>query len=109
MEKKISDYVQALSSSDFDILEEIFLKKYRKFLRFYYIIEDHSDVITSIEYKKCEENKLKVAFSVSESKKSVNKILKELEESLNDDEDVLIHNKKNIITIEITKDESELP
>ena len=110
MDKKISDYVQALSDNDFDVLEEIFLKKYRKFLRCYYIISEYSDQITYIHYDKCDDDtKLRISFSVSGKSKTVDKIMSELAEEVDDSDDVLIYNQKKTITVEITKDESELP
>ena len=110
MDKKISDYVRALSDNDFDVLEEIFLKKYRKFLRCYYIIADYSDQITYIDYDKIkDDNKLRISFTVSGKSKTVDKIMSELAESVKDSDDVLIYNQKKTISVEITQDESELP
>lgn len=110
MDKKISDYVKALSSNDFDVLEEIFLKKYRKFLRCYYIISDYSDQITYLSYDKLkDDNKLRISFTVSGKSKTVDKIMSEIAKSVKGSDDVLIYNQKKTITVEITQDESELP
>ncbi len=104
MKKSMSEYVTALSDNNFDILEEIFTNKYRKFVQLYWLINGYSDYITSLSYKETKKEILKVDLTLTKLK--VNNVMEELSKSIPDDSDILIWNEKKIIHIEITKNES---
>ena len=58
MKKSISEYINALSDGDFDILEEIFCEKYNQMLDLYWLIREYSDVTSSLTYNRCEESEV---------------------------------------------------
>ena len=104
MKKSTSEYVTALSDDNFEILEDIFTNKYRKFVQLYWLISGYSDYISSLSYKETKKEVLKVDLTLAKLK--VDKVMEELSEAINDDSCILIWNDKKIIHIEITRNES---
>ena len=103
----MSGYVQALTDNNVEFLDEIFTSKYRKFIKFYYLISEYSDKITSIKYNQCTDDVLKISLSVTGN--HLDKIMNSLSKKIGNSDDVLIYNQKKMIHIEITSDESGLP
>ena len=104
MKKAMTEYISVLSDSNFDILEKIMEKKYQKFLALYWMLKDYSDYVYSLRYKDTDDNNLEIEVELSGVK--VDKVVEDLQESINDDNClILINNKKNKINIEITKEE----
>jgi len=109
MERNLATYIKVLSDDDYDIFEDIFLEKYRKFIYLYNIINRYSDIITKLKYEMSDNDILKIEFSVS--KKKTSDILSEIQ-NYTDSESSMgckYWNKGKSIFIELTKDESELP
>lgn len=104
MKKSMPEYIATLSDNDFDILEEIFLDKYDKFLNVYWLIRDYSDYITTLKYKKTSKETLKIEFTVT--KLSVDKVINEINSNIKSDSNVEVSKDSKIIKIKITKDES---
>lgn len=98
-------YIQELSRDDFEILEEIFVDKYNKFLKLYWMINSYSDYISELNYNSSEKNELSISMHLVKLKPD--KVLKELTKSLDDDSDVLIWNEKKVIHILITDNDEE--
>ena len=62
MKKSMTDYLYALSENSYDDLYDIMSKKYRKFIRIYWLLKDYSDNIIMLKYKeKSESDKLKIS------------------------------------------------
>ena len=105
MKKDLVDYLNALSSSDFDILEKIISLQYRKFVRFYKLVSEYSGIISKVKYEFNSPSSLDVVLNC-DTKKNLGSIKKELESSMEkskyDGEIKLI--KKNMY-ISLTLDE----
>jgi hypothetical protein len=99
----MTDYISALSANSFEILEKIFVKKYQKFLAFYWMLKDYSEYIFSLQYKDTNDNILKIEVELSGI--DMDEVMSNLHESVSSDCGILIYNKKKKIFIEITKDE----
>lgn len=104
MKKSMPDYITALSEDEFEILEEIFLDKYGKFVYLFWLIKDYSDDIISLNYKKTDKDILEIEFTLDKLK--VKKVIKEINSNIKSDSNVLVTNKNKCINIQITKDES---
>lgn len=104
MKKTIPEFIKALSDNDFEVLEEIFLKKYRKFISVYWIIKDYADYIISLKYnKKTDSNILKISMGLT--KVDVEKVLQKISKKVENKDNVLVWNEKNTIHIQITREE----
>lgn len=57
-------YICAMSEGDIDILEDIFINKYREFIDFYWMIKDLSDDIRSLSYDKKKKDCLCIKFTL---------------------------------------------
>lgn len=104
MKKSMPEYIATLSDNDFEILEEIFEDKYKKFLDVYWLIRDYSDYITTLKYKKTKKDILKIEFTIT--KLSVNKVMEGINSNIKSGSNILVTNDGKTIKIEITKDES---
>lgn len=105
MKKSMTNYLYALSEDDMDVLYEIIAMKYRKFIRFYWLLKDFSDNIIKLKYKeKTELNVLKIVVVFSNI--DVDKICKKLNSNLDDSDNITIESTKNEINIKILKDET---
>ena len=51
MNESLTDYAAALSGSDMDTLDDIITHKYRKFLKFFSLVRDHTSEIKKLEYE----------------------------------------------------------
>lgn len=98
----MTDYLYALSENDDDILYEILSKKYRKFIRIYWLLKEFSDNITFLKYKeKTEKEKLKI--TVSFSGIDAKDVASKLRLCTTDSDEIDIKTHKNNIDIEIYK------
>lgn len=81
MKKSLTDYASALAESDFKILEEIIDKKYRKFVRSFQLIKDHSSEIAKIKYDESDSDTLSIAVEFTKTVKLDDKsdLIKEME------------------------------
>ena len=50
MKEDMFDYIDKLSGKDFKTLEKIISFPYRKFIRFYRLVESYSGIITKVKY-----------------------------------------------------------
>lgn len=57
-------YICAMSEGDIDVLEDIFINKYREFIDFYWLIKDLSDDIASLSYDKKKGDCLCIKFTL---------------------------------------------
>jgi hypothetical protein len=103
MKKTMTEYISALSTNSFDILESIIEKKYQKFITLYWMLKDYSDNIFSLKYKDTKDQVLKIEVELSGI--DIDKVMSDLHDSISDDCSVLIYNEKKKIHIEITKEE----
>ena len=50
MQKTLPGYINSLTGDNYDILEDIFLHKYRKFMMLYHIISEYAEMIECVGY-----------------------------------------------------------
>ena len=101
MEKSMTEFLNELTSSDLETLDQIITLQYRKFIRFYRLIEDYSGIIKKIKYDFVSPESLDILL-VFDTKKSMDKIKDELllsmtEKSYNGD--IKIENKNMYMSI----------
>ena len=77
MLKQMNEYLNSMSGNNLDTLEKIISLQYRKFIKFYRLVEDYSDFIDGLEYEFNTASSLDVSIKFN-SKKN----LKELKESM---------------------------
>ena len=93
----------SLMSDNFEILEEIFEYKYRKFVSLYWLISEYSDCITSMKYKNTKKETLKIDITLSSK---VDKLVKKINKSnISEDSQLTVDVDGDTIKIEITKQE----
>lgn len=107
MKKSMPEYMKVLSDDDYEIMEELFTEKYRKFTELYWLIRDFSDYITSLRYKKTKKDILKITMTLT--KIDIDQVMGLIDEKIESNDHVSVWNEKKVIHIEIHKDESELP
>ena len=110
----MSEYIKALTDDDFSILEEIIQCKYRKFIKFYWMIKEHSDMIIDMVYDtNQEDNHDKLLINLKVEDKNISKLYSKIEKNVNKTDEGYIridmNKSKGMIYIEIYKSESELP
>lgn len=69
MVRTIPSCMKELSGNNFDIFEDIISKKYKKFMKFYRLVENVSDVVQSLHYNFVSDENLDVDVTF---KKNVN-------------------------------------
>ena len=107
MENKMNVYLNSMTGGDMDSLEKIISCQYRKFVRFYRLLEDYSDDIDSLEYEFNSPLSLDVDIKF-DSKKTLKSIKDELVKAMNNlgyDGSVTV--KKKIIFISIVLEEEK--
>lgn len=65
MKKCMTNYLFALSESDYEKLRDIICHKYRKFRKFYKLLRDYSKFIIALEYEDSEVGQLKINIKFS--------------------------------------------
>lgn len=106
MKKNMVEFISVMSNNDVSVLDHIIEHKYRKFTKLYWLLKDFSDFIASLKYNESEENTLKLEILVSK-KLDVDKMIRCIKANSSEEYPVIIRNKRNKITIEITQDENE--
>lgn len=103
--KSMADYMNCLTGSSLGTLEQIISLQYRKFVRFYYLIEKYSGIIKKIHYEFNSPESLDVELEFN-TKKTLESIKKELDEEMGkNDCEGLITIKKKSLYISIVLDE----
>lgn len=105
MHSSMPAYITELSDNDFDILEEIFIDKYQKFIQLYWLLKEYSDNIARLQYNNSDKNELNISMKIVNIKPDV--IISELSENIDDGDDITIYNNKKIIQICIKDSEDE--
>ena len=105
MHSSMPAYITELSDNDFDILEEIFIDKYQKFIQLYWLLKEYSNNIARLQYNNSDKNELNISMKVVNIKPDV--IMSELSENIDDGDDIKIYNNKKIIQICIKDSEDE--
>ena len=105
MHSSMPAYITELSDNDFDILEEIFIDKYQKFIQLYWLLKEYSNNIARLQYNNSDKNELNISMKVVNIKPDV--IISELSENIDDGDDITIYNNKKIIQICIKDPEDE--
>lgn len=100
----MTDYISALTESDFSKLEEIIEDKYKKFLTMYWLLKDQSELINSLKYNESDKNILKITISLLDS--DIDAVMNNLQSNIPKDGSVMISSSNKKIHIEITKDET---
>lgn len=106
MKKNMSSYLYALSESNYDILEEIFCYKYRKFRKIYWLLKEYSDFIVGLKYDDNPNRdylKISIKFSGINTKDVVNNLQGHIEDM---DNATIVNNKKDLF-IEIMNNEGD--
>lgn len=103
--KSMPEYISDLSGDDFEVLEEIFLEKYQKFIQLYWLINGYSDDIKDLCYNSKGDSELNISFKVSGI--SSDSLVEELSETGSDNVKVYSEKKKVFISItDIDEEES---
>lgn len=81
MNKVMTEYINSMTGNSIETLEKIISLQYRKFIRFYRLVEGYSDTINNIEYEFNSSSSLDVILSFN-TKKNLDNIKEELELSM---------------------------
>lgn len=100
MKKKMTCYLNELVGDDMEMLEKLISHQYRKFIRFYRLIEEYSGMITKMRYEFNSESSLDVTVSF-DTKRKMENIKSELE-SLAKDGDYELHISVNKKTLNVS-------
>ena len=81
MKADMIEYIKALSDKNYELIEEIVVKKYKKFINFFELVRDYGHDITNLKYNLSDDNILDVTITMKNNiKKSVKKeMVNELE------------------------------
>lgn len=101
VKQNLADYMTSLSDNNYDILEEIFLNKYRKFITLYWLLSKYSEYIDSLKYCETDKDILKIECILN---KKENKVFSKLQ-SESDGENTVITKDGNNIFITISTEE----
>jgi hypothetical protein len=107
MKKSMTDYLYALTESNFDDLYDIIGTKYRKFKKAYKLLKEYSDNIIMLKYKEKEE-KDKLKITVTFTSVDVDVIASDLRSCVTDSDEIYIDVYKNDIDISIHGVESDI-
>lgn len=106
MKKDMIEYLNTLSSNDFDVFEQIISLQYRKFVRFYRLVREYSEMISKIKYEFNSPSSLDVVLSFDTSK-NLSSIKKELESSMKKSEyegEIKLSKKNMYISLTLIED-----
>lgn len=105
MKRNMPTFINVISESKFEILEEIIDSKYSQFTTFYWLLRNYSDSITKLKYKESKKkNTLKIDISLSNIK--LDTVIKEINKCLEKediDNDITLVKEGKVIHVEITK------
>ena len=83
MKQVMTDYINSMTEGNLDSLEQIISLQYRKFIRFYRLVEGYSELIKNLKYEFNSPTSLDVLL-VLESKAKPENIKKEIEASMSE-------------------------
>lgn len=107
MNKNLTCYINELVGDDIDMLEKLISKQYRKFIRFYKLIEEYSGLITKMRYEFISDSSLDVSVTL-DTKRKMENIKKELESLASDgDYELNISVSKKTLKISVILDEDK--
>ena len=98
MKKSMDSYINDMTSGNLDTLEKIISVQYRKFVRFYNLINEYSSLISKLKYEFNSPSSLDVLLYL-DTKRDLNKLCDEIESKMSDnsyDGDVSVVKKKSI-------------
>ena len=98
MTKSMTSYINALTEDDYDLFEDIFINKYKKFSCFYWLICDFNDYIDNLHYNQSDSDTLNIDITMSSK---VKKLVEKINEQI--DDGISVSYKGKIVNIEITK------
>ena len=105
MKQEMSDYMNAMTSSDLETLEKIISLQYRKFVKFYKLVKDYSGLISKVKYEFNSPSSLDVVLTFN-TKRNLENIKKELESSMEKNSyDGIVESVKKGLFISIKLDE----
>ena len=78
MKKDMTDYINGMTENNLDTLEQIISLQYKKFMKFYKIVEPYSSSIEKVKYQFESPLSLDV-FLILDSKKDAKELKRELE------------------------------
>ena len=81
MKRDMAEYLNALTSDDLDTFEQIISLQYRKFVRFYNLVNRYSNLIDKLKYNFEDASSLDVVLTMDSSADMKN-IKRELESSM---------------------------
>lgn len=81
MKRDMADYLNALTSDDLETFEQIISLQYRKFVRFYNLVNRYSSLIDKLKYNFEDASSLDVILTM-DSSADMKMIKKELESSM---------------------------
>jgi hypothetical protein len=103
------DYINDLSDSNLETLEQIISLQYRKFIRFYQLIEKYSGIIKKVQYEFISPSSLDVVL-IFDTKRKLENIKKEIDDEMEKLKyDGSTEVKKKTIAMSIVLDESIKP
>ena len=105
MHNSMPDYITELSGNDFEVLEEIFVDKYNKFIHLYWLLKEYSENISELHYNSSGKDELNISVKVVNVKPST--FMEELSDSIDNSEAITIWNNKRLIQICIKDKEEE--
>lgn len=105
MKSDIPEFVKVISENDYEIFEQLFTKKYKKFRKLYWIVKDYSKYIVSLKYKNTEDDTLKISMTLA--KVDVEQVLEKLQKKVHNSKNVKIWNEKKVIHIKINNDDED--
>lgn len=105
MEKTIPSYMVSLSENSFEKLEELFEFQYSKFIYVYWLINGYYKETESLKFKTKSDGEILKIDLVLSDKFDVKPIIADIKNNIDDDTNIKISHKKNVINIEISKNE----
>lgn len=67
MKESLIDYATSLSNQNIDVLEDLIIKKYRKFIKFFHLIRDFTPSIKKMEYDFADKETLSITITFTKS------------------------------------------